>query len=130
MMYMYFMHVQQKERHIIATTLVLIYVDETHPLVKQSDGGFSECDGILRHTIILESLIESKEGVRSEAFNNYMIDNYGDADVAHGTRRIDPALNFYSGIPLMININKDIKKGRANGTLCRVISIKLKKMCN
>ena len=39
-----------------------------------------------------------------------MIDNYGDADVSKGTRRIDPALTFYLGIPLMINTNKDIKK--------------------
>ena len=57
-----------------------------------------------------------------------MFDNYGDADVKQGTRHIDPVLKLYSGIPLMITTNKDHKKGRGNGTLCRVISIKLKKM--
>ena len=41
-----------------------------------------------------------------------MIDNYGDSDVSNGTRRIDLALKFYSDIPLIINTNKDIKKGR------------------
>ena len=39
-------------------------------------------------------------------------------------------LKMYTGIMLMINTNKDVKKGRANDTLCREISIKLKKMRN
>ena len=50
-----------------------------------------------------------------------MINNYGDADVSNGTRRIDPALKKYSGIPLIINIKKEIKKEKANSTSCRVI---------
>ena len=102
------------------------YVNKTHTLVKQGDRDYSVCNGIPRHKIILESLIESKEGVRSEVFHKQVIDNYGDADVSNGTRRIDPALKFYSGIPFMMNTNKEIKKGKANGTLRRGISIKLK----
>ena len=42
-------------------------------------------------------------------------------------RHIDPALKFYSVSPLMIAINKGIKKGRGNGTLCREMSVKLDK---
>ena len=67
--------------------------------------------------------------MRSEIFHNYVIDNYGDADVTEGTgtRHIDPALKFYSGIPLMITTNNGIDKGRGNGTLCRGITFKLKR---
>ena len=36
-------------------------------------------------------------------------------------------LKKYTNILLMINTNKNIKKGRANDILCRDISIKLKK---
>ena len=80
--------------------------------MKPGDNDQSAYDGIPRHTIILESFIKSKEETRSEVFHNYMINNYGDADVKQGTSRyIDPALKFYSGIKPMITTNKDIKKG-------------------
>ena len=50
--------------------------------------------------------------------------NYGDADVKVGTRNhVDPALKFYSGIPLMITTDDDLEKGRGNRTLCRGISV-------
>ena len=96
-------------------------MNATHPIVKPGDNDQSVCDGIPRHTIIIESLIETKEGVRSEIFHNYVIDNYEDADVTEGsgTRHIDPALKFYSGTPLIITTKNDIDKGRENGTLCR-----------
>ena len=72
-------------------------------------------------------MFETKVGVRSEAFHTYVIDNYGDADIKVGTsKRIDPTLILYSGIPLMITTNKDLEKGRGNGTLYRGISVKLK----
>ena len=41
-------------------------------------------------------------------------------------KKIDPALKFYAGIFLMINSNTDLKKHRANVTLCKGIGIKLK----
>ena len=59
-------------------------VNATHPFVKPGDNHQSACDGIPRHTIIIESLIETKEGVRSEICDNYVIDIYGDADVTEG----------------------------------------------
>lgn len=46
-----------------------------------------------------------------------MIDNYGDSYVSNGTRQIDPALNFYSGVPHMSNTNKDTKEMRKNCAL-------------
>ena len=57
-----------------------------------------------------------------------MFDNCGDADVVTGhNKKVDPALKFYNGIFLMINTNKDLSKGRVNGTLCKGLGIKLKK---
>ena len=43
--------------------------------------------------------------MRSEAFNNYVIDNYRDADVSNEKQRIDPSLILYSGITFMTNTN-------------------------
>ena len=72
--------------------------------MKPGDNDHSVCDGIPRHTIIVESLIETKERARSEIFHNYVIDNCGDIDVNKGmvNKHVDPALKFHSGIPLIL----------------------------
>ena len=115
------------ERNGITTSIFSRHVDKSHPIVKPGDDDLNGSDGIPRHTNIIGSLIETKVGVRCEAFHNYIIDNYGDAAVKVGTsKHIDPPLILYSGIPLMITTNDDLEKGRDNGTLCRVISVKLK----
>ena len=103
-------------------------VNETHPVVKPCDDEHSACGGIPKHTIVIESLIETKERGRNEIFHNYVINNFGDTYVKEGmvNKYIDPALKFYWDIPLMITIYNDIKKGKVNGTLRRVISVKLK----
>lgn len=59
---------RNKEQNTIATTILSRHVDEIHPTVKPVDDDYSACDGILSHIIILEGLIISKEGTRSEAF--------------------------------------------------------------
>ena len=41
-------------------------------------------------------------------------------------KQVDPALKFYVGCHCMIIDNDDISKGRANGTLCRVVGVKRK----
>ena len=43
-------------------------------------------------------------------------------------KQIDPALKLYVGAHCMIIDNDDIAKGRANGTLCRVVGVK--RNCN
>ena len=68
--------ITHKERNVIATTIFSTHVDETYPIVKPGDNDQSACDGIPRHTIIIESSIESKEEAMSEAFHNYVIDQY------------------------------------------------------
>ena len=109
--YMCYTCATNKKRNVIATTILSTYVDETYPIVKPGDNDQSVCDGIPRHTLVLESLIESKEGARIKAFHNYVIDNNGDADIKQVTsRHTDPTLKLYSGIPLMITANKDIKR--------------------
>ena len=60
-------------------------------------------------------MITGNEGARSEAFLNYVFDNYGDDDVKQGTGQIDPAFKFYSGISLTIISNKDLKRGSGSG---------------
>ena len=63
----------------------------------------------------------------TDTFYCWVYDFCGDADVVTGgNKKIDPALKFYKGIFLMINTNKDLKKKRGNGTLCRGLGIKLK----
>ena len=41
-------------------------------------------------------------------------------------QQVDPALKLYVGAHCLINDNEDIPKGRINGTLYRVVGIKLK----
>ena len=43
------------------------------------------------------------------------------------TKHIDPALKFYTGAHFMVNDNDNIADGRGNGTLCRAVSVKLKR---
>ena len=50
----------------------------------------------------------------------------GDCDMVDQTKFVDPALKLYKGAHCMINDNDNIASGRGNGTLCRIISIKLK----
>jgi hypothetical protein len=53
----------------------------------------------------------------------------GDANAMVGTKHIDPALCMYIGAHLMCIDNKHLKDKvpRGNGTMCRVIGVKLKK---
>ena len=50
----------------------------------------------------------------------------GDSSLKHNkSKLVDAALKLYVGCHCMINDNDDIAEGRANGTLCKVIAIKL-----
>ena len=51
----------------------------------------------------------------------------GDSDMMDQRNYIDPALKLYRGAHCMINDNEDIASGRGNGTLCRIVSVKLRK---
>ncbi len=85
------------------------------------------------HTLIIESNITSSVTARSNhKIHSYVkhqiITSFGDADVIVGTKHIDPALCIYIGDHLICIDNKHLKDKvpRGNGTLCRVIGVKLK----
>ena len=40
---------------------------------------------------------------------------------------IDPVLQLIPGAPMMCISNKDLKKGRGNRTICKFVSVKLKR---
>ena len=110
-----------KERNAISTHVFADLVEKTCPSVGDSSSP------IPTHCIIIESTIRKGKSRASESFHAAVFDNCGDADVVTGhNKKVDPALKFYNGIFLMINTNKDLSKGRANGTLCRGLGIKLK----
>ncbi len=85
------------------------------------------------HTIIIEADISSSVAKRAhrkikEQFRHRIITTCGDAEVMAGTKNIDPALCIYVGAHLICIDNKHLKDKvpRGNGTICRVIGIKLK----
>jgi hypothetical protein len=61
---------------------------------------------------------------------NLIYSRLGDCDVREQNKCIDPALKLYVGAHCMINENDNVKEGRANGTMCRVVSIKTKRDTN
>jgi hypothetical protein len=85
------------------------------------------------HTIIIEVDISSLVAKNAhqkikEHLRNSLITTCGDADVMAGTKHIDPALCIHVGAHLTCIDNKHLKDKvpRGNGTICRVIGIKLK----
>ena len=57
---------------------------------------------------------------------NKIYDQCGYSDMKDQHKQGDPVLKLYVGAHCMIDDNKDISKGRVDGTLCRVIGIKRK----
>ena len=85
------------------------------------------------NTIIIEAHITSLDSKKSKQtidghLRNCIITTCSDADVISGTKHIDPALCIYIGAHLICIDNKHLKSKtpRGNGTLCRVLGIKLK----
>ncbi len=85
------------------------------------------------HRIIIKADIRSSVAKRThwkikEHLRHRIITTCGDADVMAGTKHIDPALCLYVGAHLICIHNKLLKDNvsRGNGTICRVIGIKLK----
>ena len=85
------------------------------------------------NTIIIEADITSSTTKKSnQKINNNLrhqiITTCGDANAMMGTKHIDPALGLYLGAYIMCIDNKHLKDKvpRGNGTICRVINIKIK----
>lgn len=85
------------------------------------------------HTIVIEAKITSSETKKSSRkidshLRQRILTTCGDANALFGTKHIDPALCLYVGAIIMCIDNKHLKDNvpRGNGTICRVIHIKLK----
>ena len=85
------------------------------------------------NTIIIEADITSSMTKKSNRkidshLRHRIITTCGDATAMFGTKHIDPALCLYVGATVMCIDNKHLKNEvpRGNGTICRVINIKIK----
>jgi hypothetical protein len=93
---------------------LIIEANITNPPKRRPKGKNAEDDGRIQY-------VEMTDGLR-----NLIYARLGDCHLKDQKKMIDPALKLYVGCHCMINDNDDIKEGRANGTVCRVISIKRK----
>ena len=85
------------------------------------------------HTIVIEANMTSCKTKKSNRkidshLRQRIITTCGDANAMFGTKHIDPALCLYVGAIVMCIDNKHLKDKvpRGNGTICRVLKIKLK----
>ena len=94
-----------------------------------------------QHTIIIEAEILSSAPSSSTQFNKRITGSMrhrihttcGDSICMSGTKHIDPALCLYTGAHLICTIGNESlreKVPRGNGTLCRLLGIKLKNGVN
>jgi hypothetical protein len=85
------------------------------------------------HTLIIEANFTSSQAKNSSQkidkhLRHWIITTCGDANAMMGTKHIDPLLCLYLGAYLMCIDNKHLKDKahRGNGTLCKVLDVKLK----
>ena len=116
-----------KERNSISAGNFKKHIIATHPSIESNELPPA-------HTIVIEADIRSSLSKNSKmkidkVLRHRITTTCGDANVKVGTKHIDPALCLYVGAYLICVIgNKYLKEKvpRGNGTLCRVVSIKLK----
>ena len=115
-----------KERNAIQAAIFQKHIQATHPNVT--------CDEMPpEHTLIIEGNITSSisHTTRQQIdrhLRHRIITSCGDANVMMGSKHIDPALCIYIGAYLICIDNKHLtaKVPWGNGTLCRVLGVKLK----
>ena len=115
-----------KERNAIQAAIFQKHIQATHPNVT--------CDEMPpKHTLIIEgNITNSISHTTRQRIDRHLrhriITSCGDANVMMGSKHIDPALCIYIGAYLICIDNKHLtaKVPRGNGTLCRVLGVKLK----
>jgi len=116
-----------KERNAIQAGIFCDHILSTHPTINSADLPPD-------HTLIIEAVIQSSKSKKtSTSIGSYtrdrIIHTCGDADcVVNDTRYIDPALRLYVGAHCMCMVDNKRLKDKVpigNGTLCRVVGIKL-----
>jgi hypothetical protein len=115
-----------KERNSIQAAIFRQHIKTTYPSVNRNKLP-------PEHTLIIEAHITSSVSNKSQQridrhLRNRTITSCGDADVMMGTKHIDSALCIYISTYLICIDNKHLKDKvtRGNGTLCRVLSVKLR----
>ena len=116
-----------RERNAISAGNFKRHLLDTHPM-------FDSQELPPEHTIVVEADIFSSVSDR----RNVNVDNVirhrirstcGDANVKYGTYKVDPSLCLYIGAYLMCVLGNEFlreKVPRGSGTLCRLVSMKLK----
>jgi hypothetical protein len=108
-----------KERNSVSQGIFQAYI-KSNPVI---DSYEDPCDEV----VVIEAVLRNGRRKCSKAFHETVFQQCGDTQVKAGkSKKVDPALKWYTGVPLMITSNEHIKKKRGNGTLCRGIRIKLK----
>ena len=120
---------KNNDRNAISNNMFLDHLKRTHP---KSNGRQSLCPA---HTVIIKAAMTygSKKGKKVRmSTQNRIFDQCGDSDVTNDSNgsKVDPALKFYHGVPLMIVSNDRIKEKLANGTCCFGMHVVLKKNCS
>ncbi len=116
-----------RERNAVNASNFKQHIERTHPLVSSNNPPPSG-------TAIVEAHITSSNSSRAKTKINRMlrhriITTCGDNNVRAGTKHIDPALCLYVGaflICIISNQSLNEKVRRGNGTMCRVVGMKLK----
>jgi len=119
-----------KDRNAISAGNFRRHIIATHPPFKKNepDGGNETPP---KHTIVIKANMQSTRKSKRKIDNvlrHRIITTCGDSDVKHGHKHVDPALCLYSGAYLICTIGNEClreKIPRGNGTLCRLISVKL-----
>jgi len=116
-----------KERNAVQAGIFRDHILNTHPVVNSPEVPPA-------HTIIIEAVIQSSKSKTSHVSigkftRDRIIHTCGDADcVVNNTKYVDPALRLYVGAHCMCTVDNKRLKDKVpigNGTLCRVVRIKL-----
>ena len=85
------------------------------------------------HTCIIKARMnyaKDKHTLFNKSLYNRLLDECGDSDIMSGNNfKVDPAMNFFHNIPLIMNTNERIEEKLANGTPCRGLYLKLRGGC-
>ena len=116
-----------RERNAISAGNFKRHLLDTHPT-------FDSQELPPEHTIVVEAdIFSSVSDQRNVNVDNVIrhriITTCGDANVKYGTHKVDPALGLYIGAYLMCVLGNEFLRERVprgSGTLCRLVSMKLK----
>jgi len=116
-----------KERNVIQAKIFRDHIQATHPKARSLDVPPA-------HTIIIEADIQSSKSKKLASSigrftRNRIVHTCGDADcVVSDSKYVDPGLRLYVGAHCMCTVDNKRLKDKVpvgNGTLCRVVGIKL-----